>query len=239
VIQAGHEVQLERCAFTATGGGGGSRAVESEGGTLVATGCWFEGFDRALDISVIAGRTVTLTQCMLIRAKGDRGWAVRVDRMPGGDPLKHPPRVVIDRCTVKAKGLLDLVGFSAQAPVSVELRGCAVQADAVLAWQRYGEAPLPSEVLRWSGANNRYDVRGKSWVVAGPDGAPPPSGGPADFAAWNRKFTDRGSDAAPVKFQAEPSAPSESLVPQDFALTEPGDPPAGADPDQVGPPAKQ
>src|SRR5262249_12361671 len=51
VIQASAAVTLDRCAFVVQGAPPrGTRAVAAAGGSLFASGCWFDGFDKALDV---------------------------------------------------------------------------------------------------------------------------------------------------------------------------------------------
>ena len=48
------------------------------------------------------------------------GWALRVSNLPGGRG-KPVRRVVMEHCTVKGKGLLDLADFSSQHPCDVQV----------------------------------------------------------------------------------------------------------------------
>jgi serine/threonine-protein kinase len=242
VIFSGSRVTLERCVFRASGAVAGCSAVAVQSEALSATGCFFENFDRALDFSAFAGPGAIVKQCMMVLPKpkpGVMGWAVRVSNLPGGRG-KLERKVVMERCTVKGKGMLDLVGFSADFPCNVQVKECAVLADNVFAWEpaKKGESPLEPSALHWSGVGNRYDVQSKSWVVLKPDGSEPLPDGPADLSSWNQRFADR-LEGGPIKFQTATSElPAENTAPIDFALTEQGDFKVGADPDLVGPAAK-
>jgi serine/threonine-protein kinase len=241
LIEAGATVVLDHCAFTATGAIKGARAVAVEGGSLTAIGCWFEGFDKALDIAYFPGSVATLRQCMIVRTDTDErpiGWGVRARNMPGGS-AQGGRRLVLDRCTMKGEGLLDLVDFSSEDPLKVDVTGCAVLAEALLAWETPKPGtPLTPEALAWMGAGNQYDLRGKSWVVLKPEGTPELPDGPTDLAAWAKQFKESDTLAPPVKFLTDPAALPESPGPRDFTILDTGPRSVGADPEQVGPSAQ-
>jgi eukaryotic-like serine/threonine-protein kinase len=239
VILAGDKVTLERCAFKVSGGAKGSCAVLCEGGELTATGCWFEGFDRALDFSACAGYTLSVEQCMMVRTKAAEGWAVRARNHFGGDGKSAIRTVILERCTAQGKGLLELADFSPRYPVDVEVKECAAVTNALLAWEhpKSEDVPLTPEALRWSGQGNQYDVRGGAWIVLKPEGALELANGPTDLSSWRKRFTDRAAIQPPVKFATDPSLLSEAPQPSDFAIATKGAYHVGADPRQVGPPA--
>jgi serine/threonine-protein kinase len=242
LIQAGGNVTLDRCAFTATGAVKDSRAVVAEGGSLEVKGCWFEGFDTAIDVASFSGSTAIVRQSMMVRAhpkaKADdpaSGWAVRVRRTPGGAG-KAGRRLVLEHCTVKGAGLLDLVDFSPQAPAQVEIKACAAMAEALLSWQTPKPGtPLTAEALGWKGRDNQYDIRGKAWIVQGPEGSPELPDGPTDLASWRSRMEEVDPLPPPIRFQVSPESLSESPRPRDFALIDQDANPPGADPDHVGP----
>ena len=266
VIEAGASLALERCAFRVEsetpprGTVSGTRAVVLEGGALTATGCFFENFDRAIDVSCYLGVTSTVKQCMFVhnRSLGSSsadpapaggggvfgGWAVRLRSMPGGSG-KAGRRLLMDHCTTQGRGLLDLAGFSPLAPVTVNLPSCAVLADALVAWEtvtpRAGAPATPPsrDALSWLGQGNEYDIRGKSWLLLAPGGGPlvPLPDGPTDLKAWDHAMgSERDSLPPPLRFATDPSARSEHPVPADFAVADQGTSrPVGADPAQVGP----
>ena len=199
-----------------------------------ATGCWIEGFDAGIDFSVIAGKTHTIKNCMIVRAKSNDGWAFAVRSMPGGDTKKNARKLLIE-LHGQGKGPAETGGlFARGAPGhrASRLRDSGRNAPRVGAT---GQRRLSSQSLKWSGTSNRYDVQGKAWVVLKPDGSAPMPGGPGDFSAWTKLFTDQSSSASAISFQADGSAPPESLVPDDFALEGEGDSNVGADPAKVGP----
>jgi serine/threonine-protein kinase len=242
LIEAGTTVTLDRCALTATGAVKGSRAVAVEGGSLTAVGCWFEGFDKTLDIAYFDGSTATLRQCMMVRTRTDElpiGWGVRARNMPGEFARAGGRRLVLDRCTMKGEGLLDLVDFSSEDPLKVDITGCAVLAEVLLAWESPKPGtPLAPEALVWTGQGNQYDLRGKSWIALTPEGTPELPEGPTDLASWAKRFKESDSISPPVKFPTDPSALPESPGPRDFAVFDTGPRSVGADPEQVGPPVR-
>jgi serine/threonine-protein kinase len=238
VIQAGLDATLERCAFTAVGNVQGSRAVAVEGGTVTVTGCWFEGFDKALDLAAF-NKPMLIRQCMMVRAKTDDqpiGWGVKVRNMPGLHDKKRR-RLTLDHCTVKGKGFVDLAEFSALSPMVVDVKSCAVLADALLAWETPPPgSPFDEKAVAWTGEGNQYDLRGKSWVVlSSRENGKELPGGPTDLVSWTKIGKETGTLLPPVKLHTDPSALSESPTPADFAVEEQSTGAAGADPKQVGP----
>ncbi|SIO56161.1 serine/threonine protein kinase [Singulisphaera sp. GP187] len=241
IIQAAGKVTLDRSAFKATGQAVGTRAVKAEGMGLTATGCWFDGFDQALDVAAFNGSLITVRQCIMVNAKAKAGeppsgWALRVRAKPGGNANeKLGRRLVLDHCTILGKGLFDLVGFSSQLPYKVEVKGSAVLADAVLAWEPQPTGLPPSnEALQWQGQDNLYDIRGKAWITLSPQGTPELAGGPSDLDSWTKQVDESAPLTPPIKFRTDPTTTSESPSPRDFLVLD-SERPVGAEPDRVGP----
>ena len=246
VIEAGANVVLDRCAFRvegATGPAPGTRAVALDGGSLKAVGCWFENFERALDLSLFGGANVEARHCQFIGSRGataeaaaGSGWAARLKAMPGGF-AKTGRKLTMDHCTAQGRGFLEFVGFSPEKALTVDLKGCAVLADALVGW----ESPKPPDrnALSWLGQNDQLDLRGSSWVWLVSPGSPPAPmpGGPSDLETWNKSTgTEHAPVPPPVRFATDPSSLSEAPEPKDFALAEPGaSRGVGADPKHVGP----
>jgi serine/threonine-protein kinase len=239
LIEAGAQVTLERCSFRALGAVKGSVAISADGGNLTAAGCWFEGFDKAIDLSVYGEATTRLTHCTIVRPKTDDqpiGWALRVRRQPGSFP-KSTRQLTLEHCTFKGEGLLDLIDFSPSTPCKVSINDCAVFADALLAWETSPPGtPLDNQALIWSGTGNQYEIRGKSWVAASSEGTPELTGGPTDLASWMNIGAEHDTIRQPIQFQTDPGALPESPQPSDFAVRAEGNRVVGADPQQVGPP---
>ncbi|MDR3632595.1 MAG: serine/threonine-protein kinase [Isosphaeraceae bacterium] len=243
VIYSGSKVTLDHCTFRTSGAVPGSCAVTVEGESLTAVGCYFENFDRSLDFSAFSGPGATIKHCMMVRPKANAqpiGWALRVRNLPGGKS-KSARKVLLDHCTVKGKGFVELADFSSEYPCEVQVKDCAVLADALLAWEhpKPGDAPLSPESLRWSGVGNTYDVQTKSWVVLNHDGTEPLADGPSDISSWNQRMSDRNAAGGPLKFQTDAGAmPAEGTAPIDFTIPDQGDLKVGADPEVVGPSGK-
>ncbi len=244
MIKAGATAMLERCHFSATGATKGSRAVEVEGVTLVATGCWFEGFDRAIDIAAFGGSSATVRQCMMVRPGSDdppTNWAIRVRSMPGRFD-KAGRKLLLDHCTARGSGLLDLVGFSPASPYKVELKQCAVLTEAMLAWEvAKGEASPTVDALKqaleWKGVGNQYDVHDPSWVVLSPQDKAALPGGPTDLDSWSKLADEAEPVPTPIVFEG---ASSKAPKPIDFTIVDqPAGVKVGAAPNQVGPAAKR
>jgi serine/threonine-protein kinase len=238
VIQAGANVTLERCAFTAKGAVEGTRAVVAEGSSLTVSGCWFEGFATALDVASFAGSTTRVTQSMMVQTGSDAqpiGWGLRVRRVPGGKTGEHR-RLVMEHCTARGEGLLELVDFTPQASLQVAIKECVVRAHALLAWQTPSPGtPLTSDAMEWTGEGNQYQIRGKSWVVLSSEGTAALPDGPVDLASWRSKVDEHDPLPPPVKFRTSPESLPESPGPSDFAIIDPAIRPPGADPARVGP----
>jgi hypothetical protein len=203
---------------------------------LTVTGCWFEGFDTSLDIAAFRGSTTTVKQSMLIRAKGKEpslGWGLRLEKIDGVGSNNKDRRLILDHCTANGKGLLDLIEFSSQSPLKVEIHDCAVQTNTFLSWETgKSGAPISPEALGWDGHNNLYDVKGKAWVVLSRRGDASLVGGPTDLDSWSKLAKEQGLLKPPFEF-VRPA--SKSPEPTDFAVKDEW---VGADPNQVGPQAQ-
>jgi hypothetical protein len=141
----------------------------------------------------------------------------------------------MDRCTAVGQGFLELVDFTDESDYTVRITDTAVRANAMLSWTP-GTLDLAvlRKVLHWLGRDNRYDVRGKPWVVHTARGAPLPDG-PSDPESWRALMTEEDALHEPIHFRIDPSAESLSTRPPDFTITNAGPKVAGADPDRVGP----
>jgi hypothetical protein len=125
----------------------------------------------------------------------------------------------------------------------VDVKQCAVRADALLAWS----PPKPGEPLKvdllWQGLGNQYQVLGRSWVLPAPRAAAsaPPPPAVSDAPAWARFVTkESGPIESRILYRTLPDARSNPPRPEDFAIesTEPPAVRAGADPAVVGPSGK-
>jgi len=255
VIEAGSHVTLDRCAFVldASAATPGSSAVKLAGGVLTATGCSFENFDSALDLSCFGTSTSTLRQCLFVSTAPapppepdgsvGGGWAVWLRSMPGIF-AKSGRKLVVDHCTVKGRGVVAFEGFSADAPMNIRLNACAALADSLISWIHDPECKDKSptrDAMIWTGQGNQYEIRGKAWVLVAPRGSPlaPMPDGPVDFETWKRKLaTEQSPIPPPIRFATEASSLSAHPTSAEFVVAgEPGKTP-GADPVLVGPGAK-
>jgi serine/threonine-protein kinase len=243
VIEAGGDLVLERCALSVEGTAVGSAGLLFQGKSLSATGCWFENFDQAVVVDAFGGSTSRLRHCMFIRTRMESpgGWAVRV-RRTGGGFAKTVRKLELEHCTTKGEGFLAFSQFTEQSPLAVDLKACAVMTEALLSWEAETpeKTPVPPtrKALSWRGQENQLDVRGKSWVLAGPNGGPtvPLADGPSDLESWTKQLGAEVDPVhPPVRFATDPSALPEHPGPDDFATGEKGANAPGADASRVGP----
>ncbi len=253
IIEAGGAVTLDRCAFRLSTPVAKSRALAVEGESLTAFGCWFENFDRAVDVACFGGSKASLRHCMIVKTSPDDKVpgtaAVRLRSMPGGF-AKTGRRLTLERCTVLNGGFLDFAGFAPDAPITVEVTANAVAADFLLTWEP-GTISDPATkdagafnpaALKWTGRDNQYDIHSaEGWVrliaTRGAAATPLPDG-PKDLNAWSQRLPETDAVPPPVKFATDPASLSQSASPADFAIGDTGVRPRGADPTFVGPGAK-
>jgi eukaryotic-like serine/threonine-protein kinase len=249
VIKAAGIARIDRCAFKAAAHScvQGSRAILSDGGALEVDRSWFEGFDKAVELSVINSTPARIHQTMIVPARGPGegqpsewyGWGVKLQFVRAGNPAgKAPSRhLILDHCTMEGAGLLDLATIVDPTPLQVEVKHCLVQADALVACKP--NTDLSKQIL-WKGESNQYGILGHSWIVHSAS-----QGGPAlssdavtDLDSWKLvEPNDSNPIANKLKYKTDPSARSTPLRPSDFAVEASGPPQTkpGADPEQVGP----
>ena len=83
LIRIGDVAEIDRCTFRAAEGSAGVQVVSCEGRQTTLTGCYFEGFDQPVGVTVKAAREVRLEHCMFFGdAEADRGpsWVVSFRR---------------------------------------------------------------------------------------------------------------------------------------------------------------
>ena len=89
----------------------GCRAMTVDGTKLTVDRCWFQGFDKAIQVNAFNGSLAEIRQTMIVArpptATDWYGWGVEVQLMQGGKG--HPRRLVLEDCTFEGAGLLDLV----------------------------------------------------------------------------------------------------------------------------------
>jgi serine/threonine protein kinase len=246
LIVAATTAKLERCAFKVGGDARvrGSRAFFSSGGALTVDRCWFQGFDEAVEVAAMGKAHTQIRQTVFFPA-GDQsavsapewyGWAIKLNGGRGTQTKTTSPQLIIDHCTAEGAGLFDVTGSPAPSILEVEVKHCAIRAEAVLACK--ADRP-PNQQIGWRGEGNQYDIRGRSWIVLHPsEGTPAFSSGATDLDGWSRLFTN---DANPIrsklKFVSGRPVRSALIQPYDFAIEGlgPSQTKPGADPELVGP----
>ncbi|WP_337173732.1 serine/threonine-protein kinase [Paludisphaera sp.] len=230
--------KFENCAFRTIPalGYAGSTAVVAKGGALEAQGCWFEGFDAAVEIRAMAGVEHRLRGSMFVpggtpmeAANADlpvrRGWAARAVFEGGG--VRDGRRLVgITRCTIAGEGLLKLEGFPETSPLRVEAVSCAARVERLVD----ASPPWDPKALAWEGSGNRFDVTGETWATAGVSEAIA-----ATSADWSRLYPERNLDETGVRFSMNGQTPDGRLLPSSYSLLGPGGASYGANPAEVGP----
>jgi hypothetical protein len=105
----------------------------------------------------------------------------------------------LDHCTFRGTGFLELAGFTERSPLKVGMTGSLIQADALLDWESGTSAVNWSrDAVQWSGGGNRFELRGRSWVLHGgsPTGPPPTADNDVNDEAdtWVRQIARNTSD---------------------------------------------
>jgi hypothetical protein len=252
VILTGGPAYFHHCAFVLDDSSrvAGTRAVLADGGSLTVENCWFKGFDVALDIRAIGGITNLLKQTLTIPPTREAitvpsrppvscvdgsGWGIRVQFL-GGGRAGVPRRLVLDHCTISGTGMLKLAGFSADLPLWVDARGCAIKSRTLMSWESNTPGiPLDPRTVHWQGEGNQLDISGPSWLLALSKSALDPMSEGIDRDHWLQSATERNPIAGPIQFQAGPGQRAKSPVPEDFTIRAAGPQSVGADPKQVGP----
>ena len=234
MITAAGIAKIDRCAFkvVASPHPKNSRAIVSKGGALDVDRCWFQGFDKAIELSAVGGIPARIQQTMIVPAPGLArsqaqppelyGWGVKVQLVSGGGAQTKnlPPHLILEHCTVEGAGLLDLAFSPVSVPFRVEVNHCAVQAEAILACKPGKLDAPPTARFHWLGESNQYDILGRSWIVlSASQGTPAFSTAVTDLDSWLRFTPD---DSSPIrtklKFLTDPAARSELPRPRDFAI---------------------
>ena len=241
LIETGGSILLDRCLFVAKERGRAARAVKSAGTRFDVQGCWFQGFDRALDLTSYPGTRVSVRHSVFVWNKLDgreSGWALRLKEQEAAK-ADGKRSLLFDRCTLvgmSGGGLLEVAGtVSLQSPLDVEIKGAAIRTQNLLMWGP--PADRFPKALRWKGSGNRYDLGGAAWIVLPPNGVLNLPDSPSDLSSWKKvESEDDDTKADPLSFSNPKPASSTTLEPADLSI--PGDEEAGADPKFVGPGAK-
>jgi eukaryotic-like serine/threonine-protein kinase len=254
IAAAGKTTKFDHCAFRVVGNPRlkDSRAIFSNGGSLEVDHCWFQGFDRAIEIDPANRKPTRIQQTMIVPAPESapalsqsaelHGWGVKFLGIAGGGPQAKTSQchLILDHCTFVGAGLLDLTGGSLLAPLQVEVNHCVVRADALLAlaWKPNQPSNSLADQVQWLGTGNQYDILGKFWIVlSASQGTPASSIDIIDLESWRVATKDKDAIPTKLEFLTDPAARSDSFQARDFAIkasatlqTKPG-----ADPELVGP----
>jgi hypothetical protein len=253
IIQAGRKARIDRCAFKVARGvrRRGSRAIVFEGEVLEVNRSWFEGFDEAIDVSLLnKDADARIRETMIVpsppttaadsQSLGWHGWGVQARLLSERRSRTKPasPDLILDHCTIEGAGMLDLASSTSPAFLQVDVKHCAVKAEALLACKagKPGE-PLATRV-HWSGTGNQYDILGRDWIVLSPQqGTPASSMAVTDLNSWSKATGESNPIPAKLRYQTDPARRSNPLTPRDFAIDHSGSPEnqAGAKPEMVGP----
>lgn len=244
LIRSTYKIQLRHCTFRVENGPAPTcaRAIYSDGGDLTVENCFFEGFPTALEIHALGGLTTSLKQTMIVPAgprsvsPSDRpAWGLRVEFMSGNRGSSQR-KLSLDQCTFVGSGLVQLAGFSPQYPFHVEPRHCAVQAEALVAWEPTSrEVPLDRQSVQWTGRGNHLNITSPSWVVMSSAMTPALTKGITDLESWSRIADEAAPIRGSIRFATSPASRPAVPRPADFAIEATGPDRAGADPEQVGP----
>jgi serine/threonine-protein kinase len=253
VIAAAGSAKIDRCAFKVAGGSypRGSCALSFSGGSLEVKRCWFQGYDKAIDVDAMSRSPALIQQTMIVPASRPTsvqtqapalyGWAMKLQLTAGGGMLSKPSHthVVLENCTVEGTGLLDLTANQARLPLEVDVRRCVIGTDTLLAYNPRPDDESVTSQLHWRGDGNQYGVRGSSWIMrSGSDGGLKHSTNVTDLASWLKFVAGENHPIrAPVTFKTNGGTRMASYGPYDFSVetTGPLERKPGADPERVGP----
>jgi hypothetical protein len=246
LIEAGGPVSIHRCAFQVVDGPTpeGSLALAVDSKELTVEGCWFEGFDKAIAVQSYPGMVTQIRETMIVPARpaagappgnDHRGWGIEVHLAPSGHSKDAPRRLVLDHCTFEGAGFLELDRGKLKSSLDVEVKHCAVRAEALLAWNPENPGDRLAAQFPWHGEGNRYAILGKSWIVRSSRvNTPALTAGVTDLESWSRlAVAERDPIRTELRYRTNPDLRADPLRPEDFAFDAPN--PPGADPAQVGP----
>jgi serine/threonine protein kinase len=242
IIRSTGTTRLRRCTLRVEHGPNpaGARAILSDGGDLTVEDCFFEGFETALEVHSIGGPTTTVRQTMIVPGAGQAppahpGWGLRMAFMSGQAGATR--KLILDHCTVVGSGFLQIAGFGPQSRLNVESKSCAVQAEALAAWEpARPETPFDRQSVRWSGQGNQLDITGRSWVVRSAGKTPALTQGITDLESWSKVAEEQGAIRGGLHFKVDPAGRSGPSRAEDFTILSAVPVTAGADPARVGPP---
>lgn len=235
IVLAAGRASFQHCAFRTAPALGypGATAVVSKGGSLEIDGCWFEGFDSAVEIRAMAGVEHRIRGSMFVpggtaveadKAKLSvrRGWAVR-SVLEGGGVRDGKRTVALANCTILGEGLLKMEGFTEATPLRMDVSSCVAKVERLL---DASPPPWSPKALAWQGKANRFEVVGESWASGAAI---------ANAGDWAKLYQEADLEDAAVRFTMEGKASDGHLPPEAYSLVGASGSPRGADPGGVGP----
>src|SRR5262249_22309253 len=219
-----------------------SRAISSNGGRLEVDRCWFEGFDKAIELYAVDRTPTRISQTMFVPTGGQApelsGWGVKIQSLRRKQPQPH---LILEHCTFEGAGLLDLVDNERSTdPLQVVVKDCFVRATALMACKRDTRTPKQvQDQVTWQGTENRFEILGRDWIVlsANVEGTPAISTAVTDLKSWSEVAKETEPIKSELKYQVDSKERPKQRRPRDFSIATSGSSKItpGADPSQVGP----
>lgn len=249
IIHTAGPTQFRNCRFELRGDEAipGSRSVVVEGNNLLIENCSFEGWDIAIEVLASGGSVTELENAMILPGRGrgstqnlpnpgqpGGGWGVKMEFYPGVRSSLR--QLILRRCTVVGHGLLQISGFSRDAPLQVEAKECAVQSSTLVGWVS-GSSNLiwDSRMINWRGDGNQLEVKGASWISRLGQASAAAGETIVDREKWRTLMIERHLNSSPIQFSGNPGAAGYSGKLDDFKVKPTGQGEVGANPLQVGP----
>ena len=215
--------KIERCAFKLESPSQPKEccALLSNMGPLEVDRCWFEGFDKAIEVAAGYTTDIRISQTMIVpasrraplQAQPDDlcGWGVKfnfsADIRPPKSGVQPKPNLILNHCTVEGAGVLDLTSSQGPAPIQLAVNQCAFRTNALLAFN--SNRPKEQQQIHWEGVANQYDIIGRSWIVHSTEGSPAFSSDVTDLESWLRFApAEKKTIRSKLKYRIDPSARS-------------------------------
>jgi serine/threonine-protein kinase len=199
IIQSAGRLAVRRCNFHASAGI--ESAVRCDGGGLTVEQTRFEGFRHAIEIGMYQQFAAMIRQTMISsgesQSEGNDVWGFNVSKHSSKVAKKSKTndilQLTLDHCTFRGTGLLELSGFTDRSPLKVRMSGSLIQADTLINWEPGDSASNWSrDSVQWSGEGNRFELRGRSWVLHGGLATSPPPTADSDVndevESWARQI---------------------------------------------------
>jgi hypothetical protein len=233
LIDSAGTLTLDHCAFSPLSSPTDrkGRVAQTGAPAVSVLGCSFKDLENPLQIGAFGGSKARFEDSLFVtypQGGTPAGRAATVINRRGAarDSQDTGVDLAVERCTVVGAGLLELQGFTAAAPVKLQVQNTVGRTKWLLMCNPPAMFPAG---LNWQGHQNRLAISDSAWVrdAGGVTGIP---NGPDDLESWRKA----------VKNEADTIEGPVDLKPESFALAAPdGRPPAaGVDPAHLGPQAK-